>query len=80
MDDLQPSPMKNVTGGAGCGCGCLGLLVVLVGVFVLVAGPLGFYGPDPSQAPVAGGVGAIVAGFSLFGLGGIVWLGSLFLD
>lgn len=80
MDELQPSPLKNVTGGAGCGCGCLGLLVLLVGVLALAAGPLGFYGPDPSQAPVAAAVGALLAGAAVFGLGGIVWLGSLFLD
>jgi hypothetical protein len=79
VDDLQPSPMKNMTGGAGCGCGCLGLLVSFAGGLALAAGPLGFYA-SPTDAPFAVGVGAIVVGVLVFGLGGIVYLGSLFLD
>ena len=80
MDELQPSPMKNVTSGAGCGCGCLGLLVGLGGGFALAAVPLGFYGPDPSAAPVAMAVGALAVGCAVFLLGAVVWIGSLFLD
>ena len=79
MDELEPSPMKNVAGGAGCGCGCLGLLVALAGVFALALGPLGFY-VNPADAPVALGVAALVAGATVFMLGAGIYVGSLFID
>lgn len=80
MDDqVEASPLKNLTGGGGCGCGCLGLLVAVAGGLALATIPLGFYA-DPASGPVASGIAAVVAGILLFLFGTSVYVGSLFLD
>jgi hypothetical protein len=79
MEELQPSLMKNVTGGSGCGCGCIGMLVALAGALVLGAIPLGMY-LDPSAAPYGIGLSLVVGGLMLAGLGVVIWLVSIFMD
>lgn len=79
MDELEPSPVKNVAGGAGCGCGCLGLLIALAGGCALAAGPLGLY-VHPTDAPIALGIAALLVGATIFMLGLGIYLGSLFIE
>jgi len=79
MDELEPSPMKNVAGGAGCGCGCLGLLIAFAGACALAAGPMGLY-VNPADAPLVLGVTALLVGATVFMLGAGIYLGSLFVD
>lgn len=79
MEELQPSPLKNITGGSGCGCGCIGMLVALAGTMVLVAIPLGMY-LDPSAAPYGTGIALVLGGLTLSALGVVIWLVSVFMD
>lgn len=78
-EDIPPSLLRNATSGGGCGCGCLGLLVIFVALTGLAMIPLEMYPEGPGNAAMWGIFG-IVAGLGLSLVGGIAWIGSLFMD
>ncbi len=81
MDDMEEaSLLKNVTGGGGCGCGCLGMLCALVAALALAGIPLELYSESQLSSITIGSVGALVVGSLLLVVGGVMYVGSLFLE
>lgn len=76
----EPSLAKNLTGGGGCGCGCLGLLIVALGAVAISGLYIDLYSDGTEVTAWYGGLGAIVTGMAIAVVGGIVFIGSLFLD
>jgi len=79
-EEPQASLAKNLTGGGGCGCGCLGLLAVAIGLVAIGGIYVDLYTGEGPDNAWWGGLASIVVGTGMAGLGGIMFLGSLFLD
>lgn len=76
----EASLTKNLTGGGGCGCGCLGLLAIAAGAMAIAGLSIELYTDGYDVTAWYGGVSAIVAGVGMALLGGILFIGSLFID
>lgn len=78
-EDVIHSPLRYATSGAGCGCGCLGLLLILVAATGLAMIPLEMYPEGPGNAATWGILG-VISGLGFAFVGGVAWIGSLFMD
>jgi hypothetical protein len=79
-NEPEASLAKNLTGGGGCGCGCLGLLVIALGMIAIGGIYIELYENGLDVTAWYGGLGAIATGAAMALVGGIVFIGSLFLD
>jgi len=79
VDELEPSPLRNVVSGLGAGCGCLGLLGVLLGGGVWLGIPLDLYSDGSGQMVFVGGL-VLLVGAVLTMIGLAAFVGSLFMD
>ncbi len=80
LGNAEPSLMKNLSSGSGCGCGCVGLLVVLLGVIALVGMPLQVYDESGASTAALVGTASLVLGTLIAVMGGVIWIGSWFID
>ena len=76
----EASPLKNITGGGGCGCGCLGLVGAMFGAMAIAGIYVELYEGGLDVTAWYGGLGMIVFGLGLAVVGGLMFIGSLFLE
>lgn len=76
----EASLTKNLTGGGGCGCGCLGLLAIAAGAVAIGGISIELYTDGYDVTAWYGGLGAMVTGAAMAVVGGLMFIGSLFID